>query len=264
MSFHSLVVKPHVIISTKTWEIHNPNLLNIDGYKFYYNVSKINRSDGVAIYVASNLISEAENIIIEELIIPFLKIIIINVVIRVSAFYRCHKFSKLNFIEKMKIYLKKSEKLKNHFLVGDFNINILDDDLINNQFLGELLAYGFYPLFKSITRPNPNSNYTRGSCIDNFYIKSTLTSQRIIYQQLFNDHYPIFCGLELGNIEDPINNTSNFNNKKINYNKLFKIGSKLNWSNIYKIENPDLAINTLIKMIQSCINKASKHNKKKK
>lgn len=261
---NSLKVKPQIIVCSETWGIIYPDVFNINGYTFNYNNSKINRSDGVAVYVASYLSFEVENVIIDKLNILSLRILYNNQPIRISAIYRCHNLNKLSFTEELKIYLQNTNKINNHFIIGDFNLNILSEDLNDNTFLSELLSFGFLPLFKTITRPNPNLNYSNGSCIDNIYAKTNLNCKPIILEQLFNDHYPIFAYISINN--DKNFNDSEINDKSsyINYKKLLVESNKLNWLSILEIDDPEIAVNSLIDMIQSCIKKATKKSNKKK
>ena len=65
---------------------------------------------------------------------------------------------------------KNFKKFTNHFVIGDFNTDILKDNLITQEFLNNFLDKGFYPGFIGTTGPY-DLNTERGTCIDNIFIK---------------------------------------------------------------------------------------------
>lgn len=71
---------------------------------------------------------------------------------KITGIYRCHNINVENFNNQMKEYLTLNKNIKYHYIVGDFNINLLKT---SNQLL---------------TRPNS----FEGSCIDNMFIKSKI------------------------------------------------------------------------------------------
>lgn len=186
----------------------------------YYNGSKNNICDGVVIYVLNSL--EHEHFIDEIENVKFLKIVVKlnNLCLNITALYRTHNIQKSKFNDIINNYLSANSNLKNHFMVGDFNMNIIDDGYDNNIFLGHLLSHGFVPLINTITRPNDTS----GSCIDNFFAKTSLPCKSIVHQQCFKDHYPIFAIIDSNNIF-----TNNFNqNSFIDYKKLHSVAVQTN------------------------------------
>lgn len=46
-----LKLKPYVIVCAESWNIDNIDLYKLQGFKTYYNESKLNKSDGVIIYI---------------------------------------------------------------------------------------------------------------------------------------------------------------------------------------------------------------------
>ena len=88
---------------------------------------------------------------------------------------------KYEFVHSLKIFLRDQLNTKNHCIIGDFNIDILDenfsksgssDNLIKQEFLNDLMKHKFTPCFSGITRPS--SDNIRGTWIDNFYIKNNI------------------------------------------------------------------------------------------
>ena len=82
--------------------------------------------------------------------------------------------------------MKNNINIKNHCLIGDFNIDILNDSVHDNnseqryyitvtsqEFLNNLLEYEYILFFLGITRPSQNK--VGGTCIDNMYLRRSYT-----------------------------------------------------------------------------------------
>ena len=54
----NLVLKPIIIICTETWILQYPQYYQLQGYKSYYNESKINKADGVMLYNQSETLAK--------------------------------------------------------------------------------------------------------------------------------------------------------------------------------------------------------------
>ena len=97
-----------------------------------------------------------------------------------TEMYRCHDITKTEFNYNLSKFLKINviKNSENHIIVGDFNIDILYnnisnyDEIVNTthqKFLNNLLENEYSPCFLGFTRPNGTN---KGSCIDNIFIKS--------------------------------------------------------------------------------------------
>ena len=60
--------------------------------------------------------------------------------------------------------------IKNHMIIGDFNIDIICGDNISHEFLNNFSEKEYVPGFLGITRPANGS--CNGTCIDNIFFKS--------------------------------------------------------------------------------------------
>lgn len=253
---NNLIEKPLVIVCSETWNLIDENIYNISGYNIFYNKGKINKADGVVVFIKQNVEHTVETITFDlfQVLNCHIKIFE-NFSFGITAMYRCHDLEETIFLNNLKQIMDKN-KSKHHFIVGDFNINILESNEISNNFLENCYSAGYLPLFKKITRPNDNT----GSCIDNFIVKSDLNLNGFIHTQLFTDHYPLICAFNTEN-----NNGSHGTRSKhkiIKYNKLVDLISKVNWLAYDEIDDPNFAINTLIQDIQTCIENASFFPKK--
>ena len=96
----------------------------------YYNKSKINQNDGVVIFIRDDVIESTNIIVVNNLSILHSTIKLNeNDSLEVSALYRSHDLRKLEFIKDLKSFLIKNKNYKNHCIIGDFNIDIIDIDI---------------------------------------------------------------------------------------------------------------------------------------
>lgn len=51
----SLIMKPDAITRTETWKCKIPNLYALEGYNHHLNNCSINKADGGAMYIKSNI-----------------------------------------------------------------------------------------------------------------------------------------------------------------------------------------------------------------
>ena len=98
-----------------------------------------------------------------------------NETIRTSAIYRSHFVKKPEFVDTIKNYLNNNINIKNHLLVGDFNIDTMHRDLtyednISQEFLNNFSEKAYLPCFLGVTRPAKDN--VGGTCIDNIFLKS--------------------------------------------------------------------------------------------
>ena len=176
----------------------------------------------------------------------------------ISSLYRSHELPKTEFVNNLETYLLTKKKIKNHIVVGDFNIDILSQDTISMELLSNFLEKGYTPFFTGITRPSENNN--NGTCIDNFYIKTNINSIKSLkLTQTFTDHYPLIIDID----QIRIHENTKVRNTRINFFRLKNIAQTKNWDLVKYIDNPNIALETLINEIQICVNLAVKTVKTK-
>lgn len=140
----SLKIKLYIIICTETWNIVNSQEFVLPGYKIYYNYSKINKSDGVVVHMNKNF-NETTKIIEygNDKMLNTQIWLNNNSTLDISAVYRSYDFSSLEFIFNMKKHLQNTRNSKNHLIIGDFNINIIEENEISQEFLNTYLEEDF-------------------------------------------------------------------------------------------------------------------------
>lgn len=259
---HSLDTKPAIVICTETFQLPNYKIYELKGsgyeFKCYYNYSSINKNDGVMVFVNINLQQNTE-------VFETGRIQIINTSIKlnnqcnleVTAVYRSHGIPKSEFITEINKFLIENKSVKNHLVIGDFNIDLLEHDNLSQEFLCNFLEKGYVPGIVGITRPPIGQ--AKGSCIDNIFIKTNnLTTITYKIKLSITDHYPIFIA---------INKTPKIIKQPetcINYKKLTNIASKKNWNEVLSMEDPNLATDKLLSEIRNCIEMATTKQRKNK
>ena len=203
----SLNNKPSVIICSETWIIKHVELFKLSEYKIFYNDSKINKADGVVVYIRNDISQDTK---ISEIDKAKFLVTDLNIndddLFRISAIYRSHDISKTEFVLLMKKFLLENRNIKNHCIVGDFNIDIRHqvsqnyEYTINQEYLNNFLEHEYIPCFQGVTRPS--SNAQGGTFIDNFFLKTnTIEAKSYKIVNPFNDHFSLL--VKFNNVRPP-------------------------------------------------------------
>ena len=166
--------KSKIIFLTETWTIPYTGLHHLEGYDLMYNNSQIIKADGTAAYIDKTRQANSRIITVGNT-----NIIEISLGREIfSAIYRNHKIDVKSFLSDLNIYLNNNSKKPNHYIFGDINIDILDNNYEKNKYnsnidsyLNDLHEHGFNSVVKNITRPS--INHDGGTCIDHIFLKST-------------------------------------------------------------------------------------------
>ena len=199
---HNLNHSFSVIGFSETWlNQSNSSLYNLNGYNGTHACRNSKKGGGVSIFVKENLdfLERSDlstfNDIYESIFIEITnnqsltgKNTIIGVIYRppgtdVSAF----TLSLDDIISKV------ASENKELFLMGDFNINLLNHDrhTQTSEFLDSMYSQSLFPL---ITKPTRVYRET-ATLIDNIYTKNILDNRYHcgIFVTDITDHYPVFC-----------------------------------------------------------------------
>lgn len=181
---------PSVIIITETWLApHNENLYSIDGYKAEYNSREdTRRGGGLAVYVRQGVLYRVKNIIkIRD--IEILSIYLQKDNITVTAVYKPLQVATADLKHVLQNALL--NRKKPHIVVGDFNVNIMDNSNASIDYKYTITEHG-YTLMNRIgekyyTRTNPSGNNTiLDHVITN--VKHKIKKTKIVPTNI-SDHY---------------------------------------------------------------------------
>lgn len=253
------------IVLTETFKVYSTELFNIPGYDLIYNEGEINKNDGVIIYIRSQFNYSYEIFNLGNIKAIQLDIFHYNKNIQVIAIYRPPSLCPLDFNIKLTNYVK---SIKNQgdisLIVGDMNLDILDDSECSHEYLNILSEQGYISTINTHTRVQKNSK----SCLDHIFLKTNFPHEHfipVVLQIEITDHYPVL--IQFTSPFEPETNKKNCiirNKPYINYNKLNDILRNETWMDVYAEKNTDKAADIFVYKLREKINICTKHIKIKK
>ena len=227
---------PDVFVLYETW-FTEVNTHEIQGYTSHHTTRLLGRSGGVSVYVRNSIYCE---------IIPLLsyadetiEICTVNITICKEKFtiigiYRPHSDTINNFIHKLDSILNSNHvKYKNCIILGDLNINLLDDSNLTNSFITLLHSFRFLPCINVPTR-YPASKLEKPSLLDHIWINKLSSFKSGVIMSDFTDHLPIYLKLSTKknhNLDNKVKITfrlDNDTNRNIFYEKM----TGFNWQSL--------------------------------
>ena len=234
-------IKLTVLGVTETWlSDSNQELYNISGYNFVTQ-SRVNKpGGGVGMYINENLNYLVRNDLSNNL--PHIESLFVEICytnasnILVGCIYRPPNTDVALFNDVIQSVLSKSTKFRTAFLMGDFNLDLLNIE--NNthtptaNFLNNLCSYSFQPCITIPTRVTE----TTSTLIDNFFVKgrNLFIKTAAIYSDIA-DHYPIMlqCYGEKITIRPPkFSIKRNYDSISIN-SFCYALGEHDTWNDVY-------------------------------
>lgn len=206
--------KPDVIICTEAWLMDSIKFINITGYTHFKNNSRINKADGVIIYVKSNLQYQTINEQFNDLKITSLLIELTNKsIFKISGLYRCHDYEIDKFIKDHEKFILSNKTVANHMILGDVNLDLIEFNKKTEDYFYQLLQNGYESMINTCT--HPIKNYKDGTCIDHIFMKGIYTAKSGKLIDSITDHYPILISIHGNNIKCKLTVSFEINKKKI-------------------------------------------------
>ena len=223
----------------------NPISSNVDipGYKFY-ETSSLSQNGGVGLYVKTTLTSNPR-IELDSSTNDF-ETVWVEIEnkkdknILICCVYR-HPCSNIDILTShFQNLLSKISSNKLVFILGDFNINLLnyDSHTPTNDFVNNLFSHSLLPCIHHPTRISQNS----GSVIDNIYtnaMNANITSGNILMQ--ISDHFPQFLVLKNSQISHHKSVSFKHDYSKFKEDKFLE---DFNQTDFTYIDNMDMDMNT--------------------
>lgn len=162
-------------------------LFCIDGYTQIFNCRETNKSGGIVIYVSQKL-SDFVNIPMKMISAECVSVYFKYFDLQIISIYRSHQFKPEDYLSELENHLK-SFKTKNLILVGDININILENSTVSNLYLDTLSTFGLRPGIFGVTRESNDSS----SCIDHIFYRNccNMSVNSAIIKYPITDHFPL-------------------------------------------------------------------------
>ena len=182
-------------------------LYSIDGYNLIYKTRKSREGGGIAIYLKKYLIFKEENehFMTSEYLVGNIKIA--KEELKILLLYRPPNCSISLFITELKHFLQKLKPTDEALIIGDININLLQQSNSNVTLYENILSEsGFSKQIQGITREEFRNECLTQSCLDHIYIKSNKNYSSAIIDHKLADHYLIgtFIEMECTNKESKI------------------------------------------------------------
>ena len=133
------------------------NLYPITNYNSFYQDTMTNKTKGtgVALYVHNSLnavINHGLSQTTQDIESLFLTISNCDKPITIGVIYRPPSGNIANFLDEFSKIIEKSPKNNQTFIMGDFNVNLLDQQVSSTQQFEELfLSHGLFPMISTIT-----------------------------------------------------------------------------------------------------------------
>lgn len=177
-----------IIILTECWLTEDIALPTIPNYNNVSSKRNINQNDGIVIFFKSDLpLKTMEPSECQE---ANCLVSTIGTEYAFVSIYRPPSFRNTeNFISSLDSILNKLKYYKNVILMGDININIIDNriDLKSVDYLEMLASHGLFPSHTIPTRGN--------NCLDHCMIKSIVPSITIVCDTSTTDHSTVILSM---------------------------------------------------------------------
>lgn len=195
-----------VIVLSETWLNEDINFL-INGYESIHSLCKLNKSDGLSIFVSN--ICKIKNF--RKHIISNCNSIEGNSVFYLTGLYRSPSYILKDFLFSLNDYLSQFSQNVNQIMCGDINIDILSNNIETVDCLNILYSNNFYSACNNPTRISSHSN----TCIDHLFLKNVNIKEvsSCVLHSNITDHFSLILSI---NIDDfNITKTMDSNNLNI-------------------------------------------------
>lgn len=245
---HDLEYDFDCLVLTETFQLDNLALFHIEGYDLVYNGGIFNKNDGIVFYLKNNLDYNFEIVQVGQCSVLKVLITLGDARLQVTGVYKSPTIPIKEFDDSFHEYLR--VHCRNdicHVIVGDFNINILEDSLDVLSYLNVLSEEDFVSVVNKPTRVQGNSS----SCIDHMLVKSIGHYTPIIVKNHITDHFSTILFVKLS---QPISRTRGKKNRfGIDYQILKSKLDSLDWTVFFQIVNPEKLADLFIEKVQFCV-----------
>lgn len=237
-----------VIVVAESWiALTDVNMYEMGGYCSYHSYRKDRVGGGVSVWVHRKYISSLY-FEYDDSYNNFLCVYIQQLNIKILGIYNTNNEEFFNVFE---TFLAEN---KNCVIVGDFNIDLLQENNIKNYYVNTLTSNGYCILNKIHSEFSTRKTFSSNTIID--HIASDLFNKSFnvsICSHCFSDHESIIVQISVDKqICDKVKYTKtiiNYSNFKLEYNA--DLGNTLNYDQLYKKIDKHIKANTSIRTITS-------------
>lgn len=240
----SLQVTIHIIILSETWiqSEDQAKMLQIPSYTHYYNYRQNKRGGGVSIFVHNNL----EHRLIKEQCLDdthYLWVHVNKFSLNIGAIYKPNKTNMNSFLE---IYSEQLQKFRRAIVFGDYNLDLLNPDLVTRNYKNTLKESNYKILNKISKKHCTRETTSTKTMLD--HVSSNLSENNfhfVTMESSMSDHKQIL--LEIKKYQPPPIIKQKYN--AVDYNKLYRCLDEC------PKEYQEPEYEKLANRLQSCLNK---------
>jgi hypothetical protein len=208
--------------------------LNIDNFDCFHFPRHVGRGGGISVYSYKLLMTSKHDVDFNAINFDFGIVMsdYYNKRLYLITVYRPPDSNVPDFLNEFSDFLSKcaSSFVRDALIIisGDFNINMLKNDLLSDRFMSEMFCYNLYPTIFKATRPSISS----ASLIDNIFSNiPSITCSGVLLANI-SDHLPIFSSFLItpSNDSNAADSICDFK-RMINTNKLNKLNHELEMQN---------------------------------
>lgn len=258
--------KFHIIVLTESWISHDSEFnFNLENYNVISQSNKYTKSDGLCLFIDKDIDYEVIEVTLDSINAIGISCLIDDKSTKLIAVYRSPSQNINSYLTSLDLYLQGlSHTNDNLILLGDSNLNILENNTLTNEYLTILHLNG---LKSFINTPTRVQNYPDGvtqsvSCIDHIFFKSRTIKENdvmgAVLKTAITDHYCIAFHIKIKNSVKNKAIMSDFI-KKTNYDELKSNLKQENWNDIYCNNSEiDTLMNTFINKLADYLNAHTK------
>lgn len=237
-------------------ETYSPK--HLDNYKVFNTTQHKNQNDGVIIYLKNEIHG-----IVKEIQLRDANCLLININNDISIFgiYRSPSTRDISpFLHSLDDELTLLRDVRNVYLIGDININLLNTGQIHPQCDDYQLLLLHHGLISAVNIPtrlgyNENAQNVSASCIDHIMIKTNKAYGTAVHHSNITDHFTLLLTIQLQNTQNYIKNTSV--KSRINVSKLKDFLKLEDWGELLNINNVQDCWHSFTNIVQTYIQKCS-------
>lgn len=225
-----------VICLVETWLDDNSLEFEIEGYINFNYYRKLNKSDGISIYIRNTINVNTINYdVVDHCSSINFNLLKNNSIFNIICVYRSPSLSQNHFIDSVENYLNNFTAKDSVIFCGDVNINLQLDTVDTVNYLNVLSTFGFKSCINNTTRFNLLNNSS--SCIDHIFYKDCLCLDNVkgyVCKNTITDHYTVILTLNKAK-NGNINVSEIAENKKverINFDLLKKLCKEETWYDV--------------------------------
>ena len=248
----------NILALQEIWNIRSGNYLEIPGFELIYCQRKKSTGGGVGFYIKDDLNFQIVDSYMQEKILECqtIKITLTKQTYYFTSIYMGHQ-NKNESLNKLRNYLNKNKELKSHYILGDLNINLLDNSQLTLDLENILIDFNFRANCNLPTRFDQRNGTMSATLIDNIFSNTLNQGVYRILTDPIADHLCLSLDLPLKRNQCLNNEVKYKTIKKFQPDAINNIKTDLNsvnWDHMLGQNinyNVDFLTNTLNKIVNN-------------